>query len=498
MKKFLYIIPMLLAAVPAYAASNLWEFFDGELPPIRDRAVVYQEIAADEYKGTSAQNTALLRHLEANYAVYPEFEPDEGPRLGASLTIPTPVALFETILQSSITSSQTTMTLVASTTKDGVTLASSTYGFIIDEGTSVEEFVLADCTGTSCANMVRGVSVLTGTSSVSSLQFSHRKGASVKITTAPVIPIITRIVNGIGDFPNLVRYANTVLITGSSPTTTIATKFYVDSQVSAGCSGATDSTQGCVELATATEASNGATNGSTGTRLGLPASIASSSSYVAQSQVVVSRSTDGKISPTYIATTSTDNYYFNASTTFTDINETNATTSRATTSYLAVLNVATTSRLTTGTLGVGAATTTQGSAEITGNTQIGGNVTITGNLSLVGNASTSGTCIGCASGHYMGTSSAFSLSTGTGGITGPTGATMAIIDVINTSGNNIVFRTNITIRSEGKTTQLVRYQAVDSDDYSSQFQWSGSAITVSEQSDTSTNGATSGTIWWYK
>src|SRR3990167_5119458 len=48
-------------------------------------------------------------------------------KAGASLDIPTPVALFETTLASSISTSATTMTLTSATDKDGNTLASSTY-----------------------------------------------------------------------------------------------------------------------------------------------------------------------------------------------------------------------------------------------------------------------------------------------------------------------------------------------------------------------------------
>ena len=50
---------------------------------------------------------------------------------GATLKIPVPIALFETTLASSITSGATSMTLTSATDKDGNTLASSTYAFII-------------------------------------------------------------------------------------------------------------------------------------------------------------------------------------------------------------------------------------------------------------------------------------------------------------------------------------------------------------------------------
>ena len=124
--------------------------------------------------------------------------------LGA--TIPTAIALFQTSLANSITTSATSMTLVSATTKDGTTLASSTYGFIIDEGTASEEFVLANCTATVCSGMTRGISVIYGTSTVTGLAKAHRRGASVKITNAPIDIIMSRILNGQETIPNVLKY----------------------------------------------------------------------------------------------------------------------------------------------------------------------------------------------------------------------------------------------------------------------------------------------------
>ena len=128
--------------------------------------------------------------------------------LGATNALPTSVALFETSLATSITSTATTMTLTSATDKAGTALASSTYAFILDEGTASEEMVIGDCTGTDCRNLVRGVSVLTGTTTVSSLRFAHRRGASVKITDGPQLLILSNVINGIQSVPNTLFYAN--------------------------------------------------------------------------------------------------------------------------------------------------------------------------------------------------------------------------------------------------------------------------------------------------
>lgn len=124
-------------------------------------------------------------------------------------TIPIPVALFQTSLASSILANDTSMTLVSGTTKDGTTL-NGTYGFIIDEGSATEEFVNATCVNTACTGMTRGLSVVNGTSTITTLKQTHRRGASVKITDAPQILVISRILNGNETVPNPIKYDSSV------------------------------------------------------------------------------------------------------------------------------------------------------------------------------------------------------------------------------------------------------------------------------------------------
>ncbi len=145
--------------------------------------------------------------------------------------IPVPIALYEDSLQSAITSSATSFTLVRGTDIVGTSLATNTYGFIIDEGSSSQEFVLADCTGTTCTNAIRGVSPITGLTSVSSLQKTHRRGASVKITDSPILLILKSILNGEETLPNTLTYATGVTPSNSGD---LADKEYVLSVVSGG------------------------------------------------------------------------------------------------------------------------------------------------------------------------------------------------------------------------------------------------------------------------
>lgn len=211
--------------------------------------------------------------------------------------IPTAISLFETSLAAKITSTATSFTLLTAVDKDGTTLASSTYPFIIDEGTVSEEMVIADCTGTACTNAIRGISALTGTSSVSALKKEHRRGATIKITTGPQLVILSRILNGQGRLPNLLRYADDILIGGSSATGTVATKYYVDNVALSGAPDMAASTKGIGEKATATEAANTAADGSGNTTapLVLTTSIATSTCQVGGAAVLVASSTSGKL-----------------------------------------------------------------------------------------------------------------------------------------------------------------------------------------------------------
>lgn len=171
--------------------------------------------------------------------------------VGATNQIPSTVALFETSLASRITANDTSFTLVSATTKDGSTLASSTYGFIIDEGTSNEEMVLADCTATACTNATRGLSALTGTTTVTALKKAHSRGASVKITDGPVLLILNRLVQGIDTFPNLLSYNSSISCDSSTAGTAICPATFIRALAGQGAATSTTSLGGIVQLATA-------------------------------------------------------------------------------------------------------------------------------------------------------------------------------------------------------------------------------------------------------
>lgn len=178
--------------------------------------------------------------------------------------IPTPIALYEDSLASAINSTATSFSLVRGTDVVGTSLAASTYGFIIDEGSATQEFVIADCTATACTNAIRGVSPITGLTTVTSLEKSHRRGATVKMTDAPILLILKRLLNGDETLPNILSYVSHPTF---SSNTQIVDKQYVDESASAGCGNADTSTKGCVEVATQAEVDAGTQLGGSGAYL---------------------------------------------------------------------------------------------------------------------------------------------------------------------------------------------------------------------------------------
>jgi hypothetical protein len=169
--------------------------------------------------------------------------------------IPTPVASFNTSLASKITSTDTSMSLVSITTDDGTSLTSGTvYGFVIDVGTSDEEYVIGTASSTSIVSMTRGVSVITGNTEISALKKDHRRGSSVKITDAPVLLVMARILNGDETLPNLLSYDATTTPTSD---TNLVHKFYVDAQTAAGSPVATTDVAGIGIFSTISELISG-------------------------------------------------------------------------------------------------------------------------------------------------------------------------------------------------------------------------------------------------
>jgi len=113
--------------------------------------------------------------------------------VGAS--IPTVIAVYQDSIASRISNSATSFTLVRGTDKQSRALAGF-YGFVLDEGTTSEEFLTANCTATACTIVARGIDVQDGETEVAGNKYEHRRGATVKITNYPQLAILSRILNG--------------------------------------------------------------------------------------------------------------------------------------------------------------------------------------------------------------------------------------------------------------------------------------------------------------
>jgi len=233
---------------------------------------------------------AVAISIGSFFGIAPQKEADFG------AAIPTPVATFSTSLATELSSTDTTMTLTSGTTPDGTTL-SGFYGFVIDSGTSSEEFITATCTITACTGLTRGVSTVTGNTSISALKHTHRKGASVKISDSPILLVMARIMNGDESFPNgmtitgfvtsssgalwgdKIAYANTETITDDKD---IPNKAYVDSAVVSGAANASLTAKGIAEEATAAEINAGTQAGGTSAELFVNPKYLKDSEYYTQ------------------------------------------------------------------------------------------------------------------------------------------------------------------------------------------------------------------------
>ena len=290
MKKILLIILTFLASTSVvFGATNLWQFYNEQgllLPSYEYRKDFYEQILAeDEYKGTVKQNDLYLQYLQGN-----DFVPApkaEEIKLGASL--PSATAVFETSLASPITSSATSLTLTANSVRGGGSLSGYNC-FTIDEGATTAETVCGTVSSTAVSSLTRGISQANGTTTVSALQFAHRRGSNVKITDFPIIQILKAQNNGEDTFANVLHYATTTgsCLDGSD----ICNKSYIDATANAGAATSTETNGGIVELGTLAEQADSYDGGSSKPTV-LQTKNSTSTCQVVGSYNIVASSTTG-------------------------------------------------------------------------------------------------------------------------------------------------------------------------------------------------------------
>ncbi len=188
------------------------------------------------------------------------------------MNIPKISALFETSLASSLSASGTTFTLVSATDRDGNALFNR-YGFVIDEGSADEEFVIGTVSGTTVTIEYRGIDADAPNTEVTANKKAHSRGASVKITDYPIMGILRNILAGEATLPAPISYASGIgPVSGSD----LADKEYVDSVAISGAGLASVTSAGLAEEATQAEIDADTAAGSVGRLFANPSTLATS------------------------------------------------------------------------------------------------------------------------------------------------------------------------------------------------------------------------------
>jgi hypothetical protein len=127
-----------------------------------------------EHESCSSVRSLLVPQSSAGLAASPQ---PQDSNLGVAL--PSGVAVFETSLQNRISSTDTSMLLVSTSTRGGGSLSGYQCS-TIDEGRSDAEYLCGTLTSAkTVTSLERGLDPLTGTTTNSSLKFAHRVGANV-------------------------------------------------------------------------------------------------------------------------------------------------------------------------------------------------------------------------------------------------------------------------------------------------------------------------------
>ena len=251
------------------------------------------------------------------------------PAVGSSL--PSGVAVFETSLQSAITSTASSMELVANSVRGGGSL-SGFQCFTLDEGTSIREDVCGTVSGTTVSGMTRGIDPITATSTNATLQFSHRRGTQVKQTDFPLLQLMRNQLSGSETIANPLFYAtHPTFISG----TQIVDKTYADGLSFNGVATSSESNFGGVWLGTKLQQAS-STDGGVNKPYVLQTKNATSTcnSGLGGLFALITRN-DNTIDPSCISASSsyawTGNNTFSGAQTFSGQNTFNATTTVATT-----------------------------------------------------------------------------------------------------------------------------------------------------------------------
>lgn len=215
----------------------------------------------------------------------------------AASTIPNSPAFTSDSLSTGIGKTDAAISLVRGTDGQGSQL-SGYYGFVIDEGTASQEVIACNATGALLTSCARGLDLHNGTTTVTALELVHRRGASVKITTFPVLGILAQIFQGINGIPNLIHYDAGVDCTVGHATNALCTATYLEQYannvVAGGAPTSTEATGGKVELGTLAEQASSFDGGAAKPTV-LQTKNSTSTCQVVGSYNIVASTTTGKM-----------------------------------------------------------------------------------------------------------------------------------------------------------------------------------------------------------
>lgn len=193
---------------------------------------------------------------------------------------------------------------------------SDTFYITLEPGNPTKQEIVSCTTDTQNANgsatftgCIRGLSPIPDYTSSSSLKFSHGGGTQVIFSNPPQFYNEFAQLQNTESITGTWTFATSPLLTtdctGASSNSAICAKAYIDGVAVAGASNANETTKGIGEIATGREAASSTSLGGTGARLFLPASLASSSPYSLATSTIVMTQIDGRISPSFMSTSST-------------------------------------------------------------------------------------------------------------------------------------------------------------------------------------------------
>jgi hypothetical protein len=196
------------------------------------------------------------------------------------MDIPKISALYESSLASALSTAGSSFTVVSGNDRDGNAL-SGLYGFIIDEGSAEEEFIIGTISSGIVTITYRGIDADAPNTEITANKKAHRRGASVKITDYPITGVLRNILNGDEGLPNKLKYTSTPTF---DDVLQLVSKGYVDNLTisQSGVPDGSTTTKGVFEEATQAEIDADTAAGATSARLVVNPSTLVTSKYGTQ------------------------------------------------------------------------------------------------------------------------------------------------------------------------------------------------------------------------